>query len=113
MGFHAMSLGTASPWKGWTMTVYAIAQIKFLDREAYDTYAQGFMEVFQNFKGSLLAVDDHPVVMEGAWGFERMVLISFPSQEDLLDWYESPAYQALAEHRWNASEGIIVMAKGF
>ncbi len=95
------------------MTVYAVARIKFKDRQAYGAYEAGFMEVFAQFNGTLLGVDDEPQVLEGPWEHDRSVLISFPSTEDLMAWYTSPAYQSLAQHRWNASEGSIIMMRGF
>src|SRR3954464_4627686 len=50
-----------------TMTVYAIAQLKFTDRAAYDRYQEAFMEIFQQYSGRLLAADESPRVVEGSW----------------------------------------------
>jgi uncharacterized protein (DUF1330 family) len=40
------------------------------------------------------------------------VLIEFPSKESAMAWYESEAYQALAQHRFASSDGNIVLLKG-
>jgi uncharacterized protein (DUF1330 family) len=40
------------------MTVYAIVQLKFTDRAAYDRYQARFFEVFRKFAGRLLSADD-------------------------------------------------------
>jgi uncharacterized protein (DUF1330 family) len=45
---------------GGRVTVYAIAQLKFTDRDAYNRYQAAFMEVFQRYDGTLLAVDEAP-----------------------------------------------------
>lgn len=37
------------------MTVYAIAQLKFTDRAAYDRYQARFLDVFRRHRGTLLA----------------------------------------------------------
>jgi uncharacterized protein (DUF1330 family) len=42
------------------MTVYPIAQLKFVDRAAYGRYQIGFLGVFAQFNGTLLAADGHP-----------------------------------------------------
>jgi len=42
------------------MSVYAIALINISDRAGYAVYEQGFMDIFNRFKGRLLAVDENP-----------------------------------------------------
>jgi hypothetical protein len=50
------------------MTVYAIVQLKMIDRAAYDRYQARFLDVFKKFSGRLLsAADEKPTVVEGAW----------------------------------------------
>jgi uncharacterized protein (DUF1330 family) len=49
--------------------------------------------------GKLLAVDEAPTVKEGDWPYTRTVLIEFPTAEAFDAWFNSPEYQALAEHR--------------
>ncbi|MDZ7826186.1 MAG: DUF1330 domain-containing protein [Gammaproteobacteria bacterium] len=94
------------------MSVYLIAQLQIHDRERYAEYEAGFMEVFQRFEGKLLAVDESPETIEGDWSWTRTVLIEFPSDAQARRWYQSDAYQALAQHRWAASDGNIVMIRG-
>jgi uncharacterized protein (DUF1330 family) len=53
------------------MTVYAIAQLKFTDRTAYDRYQARFMQVFTQFDGTVLAADEAPRVVEGSIGDSR------------------------------------------
>jgi uncharacterized protein (DUF1330 family) len=57
----------------------------------------------------LLAVDESPTVIEGEWPHTRTVLLSFPSAEAMKAWYGSPEYQALAQHRFNASTAQVAM----
>lgn len=53
------------------MTVYAIAQLRFTDRTAYDKYQMRFMDVFRRCHGTLLAADERPQVVEGSWDRKR------------------------------------------
>jgi uncharacterized protein (DUF1330 family) len=62
------------------VTVYAIAQLKFTDRDAYDRYQSAFMEAFRAYSGTLLAADETPQVIEGTWDREKVVLIKFPDE---------------------------------
>jgi uncharacterized protein (DUF1330 family) len=95
------------------MSVYIVAQITIHDREEYGRYESGFLDVFQQFSGELLAVSEAPTVVEGQWPCTRTVLIRFPSADEAQRWYASPQYQAIAQHRFRASTGNIVMVDEF
>jgi hypothetical protein len=58
------------------MSVYIIAQLKFTERARYDRYQSRFFGVFKNFRGKLLVADEHPVVLEGEWPRDKVVIIS-------------------------------------
>ena len=94
------------------MTVYAIATLNIHDPERYAAYEDNFMEIFTDHDGSLLAVDENPCTLEGAWDFTRTVLISFPDRAALDAWYQSDAYQQILVHRLAASEGNVVILEG-
>jgi len=94
------------------MSVYAIALINISDRTGYANYEAGFMDIFSRYGGKLLAVDEAPVVKEGSWPYTRTVVIEFESQQALDAWYHSQEYQALAQHRFNASSASIAVIQG-
>jgi len=94
------------------LTHYIVAQIDIVDRETYAKYEAGFMEIFVKYDGTMLAVDEDPKLLEGSWPYTRTVLISFPSQEQAMDWYQSDEYQALAQHRFASSSANISVIKG-
>ena len=47
------------------MSSYVVAQITINDREKYARYEAGFMDVFDQFGGQILAVDEAPESIEG------------------------------------------------
>ena len=94
------------------MAAYLVGQIRIHDREAYGRYEAGFFEIFSKYEGEFLAVHEGPVVLEGEWPYTRTVIIRFPSVEKLRLWYDSPEYQALAEHRRIASTGNVILLEG-
>ena len=94
------------------MSNYFIAYIKIHHPEEYERYLEGFDEVFEKYKGEVIVVDDRPTVLEGEWPYTRAIVIRFPSEEELLRWYESPEYRSIAKHRSEASEADIIVAKG-
>jgi uncharacterized protein (DUF1330 family) len=94
------------------MSVYAIALIRIGDREKYAIYERRFMEVFVQFGGDVLSVEDSPRVLEGEWPCTRTVLLRFPSEAALKCWYDSEAYQTIARDRMEASSADIAIISG-
>jgi uncharacterized protein (DUF1330 family) len=94
------------------MTVYVVAQLTIHDRTPYAEYEARFMEVFGQFDGRLLAVDEQPKVLEGEWKRTRNVLGSFPDAASFHAWWDSPAYRDIARHRFAGSEATILLVKG-
>ena len=94
------------------MTVYAIAQLKFTDRAAYDRYQAKFMEVFRRHPGTLLAADESPEVVEGEWDREKLVLMSFPDEAAFRGWAQSPEYQDISKDRRAGADTLVLLVKG-
>jgi uncharacterized protein (DUF1330 family) len=95
------------------MAVYIIAQINIHDRAEYEKYSAGFLDVFARHSGELLVVSEEPTVVEGEWPYTRTVLIRFPSADEARRWYESPEYQAIAQHRFRAAKTNAVLVEEF
>src|SRR5262245_48450563 len=95
------------------MPVYALAQISIHDRARYDRYVSRFMQVFQNFKGRLLAADESPVVVEGEWPHQKVILMAFPDRAEFERWAYSSEYQEIAKDRVASTTGSVVLVNGF
>jgi uncharacterized protein (DUF1330 family) len=91
------------------VTVYAIAQLKFTHRDAYNRYQAAFMEVFQRYSGTLLAADEAPQVIEGEWDRDKVVLMSFPDEAAFREWADSPDYQRISEDRRAGAETVVLL----
>ena len=94
------------------MSTYLIANLTINDRDRYTQYEDAFMAVFETYNGKILAVDENQEVLEGDYNRTRTVLIEFPSNEEAKAWYESEAYQAIAQHRWASSDATVIMIEG-
>lgn len=81
------------------MTIYAFVQVKIKNREAYMRYSDAFMSVFEKFDGTLLAADFDPKVIEGDWKQDRVVLMSFPSEDAFMKWATSAEYREIVKDR--------------
>jgi uncharacterized protein (DUF1330 family) len=94
------------------VTVYAIAQLGFTDRAAYDRYQARFIEVFSRYRGTLLAADERPQVVEGHWDREKVVLMSFPDEAEFRSWSESAEYQSISKDREAGADSVVLLVKG-
>jgi uncharacterized protein (DUF1330 family) len=94
------------------VTVYAIAQLRFTDRAAYDRYQTRFVEVFRRHPGTLLAADESPDVIEGRWDREKLVLMSFPDEAAFRGWAQSPEYQEISKDRRAGADTVVLLVQG-
>ena len=94
------------------MAYYFIANIKIHNPVDYQKYLDRCQHVFDKYSGKYLVVDNDPVVLEGKWEFDRIVLISFPTVEDFNDWYHSPDYQEIVKYRLENALCNTILAKG-
>ena len=91
---------------------YVLAQVDIHDRDTYRLYEAGFGEILRSHDGEVVGGSESPQVLEGDWDVTRTVILRFESVEAALGWYESEAYQKLAENRWRASDANIVLLPG-
>ncbi|MEO1243634.1 MAG: DUF1330 domain-containing protein [Pseudomonadota bacterium] len=94
------------------MTVYAVVQVKIKDRAAYDRYSDAFMDVFSKFKGTMLAADFDPKIIEGDWDKDRIVVMSFPDEASFAAWANSDEYKEIVKHRVQGADLTALLAKG-
>ncbi|MEO3757208.1 DUF1330 domain-containing protein [Mycobacterium sp. B14F4] len=94
------------------MTVYAIAELRFTDRAAYDRYQARFMDVFVRHAGTLLAADESPQILEGRSDRQKVVLMSFPDEASFREWAESPEYQEISKDRQAGADSVVMLIQG-
>ncbi len=112
MGTRAGSRSTVRVAFNISVTVYAIAQLKFTDRAAYDRYQARFMEVFRRHPGTLLASDESPQVVEGRSDREKVVLMSFPDEAAFRELVQSPEYQDISKDRRAGADTVVLLVQG-
>jgi uncharacterized protein (DUF1330 family) len=91
---------------------YFMVQIRMRDEDEYLKYIDKAGEVFRKYRGTYLAVDDSPLVLEGTWDYTRSVLISFESRADFHAWYDSEDYREILKYRLAASDCDSILVKG-
>jgi uncharacterized protein (DUF1330 family) len=94
------------------MRVYIIAQLKFTRRELYDRYQARFLDVFRKFRGRLLVADERPLVLEGTFERDKVVVLEFPDQAAAMEFQESPEYAKIAIDRKAGADALVLMVRG-
>jgi uncharacterized protein (DUF1330 family) len=94
------------------MSVYVIAQLWIHDPVTYGRYVDRFMNVFKNYKGSVLVADENPTVVEGAWDGNKVVMVSFPNEASFRQWADSSEYMEIAKDRKAGAESVIMLVRG-
>jgi len=94
------------------VTVYAIAQISIHDRARYERYVAGFMPVLIQYGGRLLAADEQPVLTQGNWDRDKIIVMEFADRDSFDRWSSSDEYQAISKDRIAATDGTVLLVHG-
>lgn len=78
---------------------YFVAHITVEDVDGYHQYEKGFFPVLKPYGARFVTFDDNVTVLEGERAEGRTIIIQFPSEEVLLEWWNSPEYRELAKIR--------------
>jgi uncharacterized protein (DUF1330 family) len=94
------------------MTAYLIANITVTDPERYPLYRTQVPAVLAQYEGRFLvrAGTVHP--LEGELGFDRFVVIEFPSLEAAKRFYDSPEYAPLLKLRMETTRSQVAFVEG-
>jgi len=94
------------------MTVYVIAQLKFTNEERYRKYQAKFFDVFRESGGELLVADEKPVVLDGQWTGDKVVMMSFSDQQQARAFLDSPGYRKISEDRIAGANTVGLLVRG-
>ncbi len=78
---------------------YFVAHITVDDVDGYRQYEKGFFPVLKPYGARFITYDDNVTVLEGEREGGRTILIEFPSDAVLTEWWNSPEYVELAKLR--------------
>jgi uncharacterized protein (DUF1330 family) len=96
------------------LPVYMIVNLKINDPDQYKVYEKGFFPFLKKHNGSFITFDDSPECLEGEQPtqFDRVIIFSFPSEQDADNWWNDDDYQELSKHRRAATEITLQKVKG-
>ena len=94
------------------MSVYMIVEVEITDGAAYAEYMEKVPATVGRFGGRYLVRGGMVTPLGGGWEPERVVVVEFPSAEEMGRWASSPEYQAIAPLRTNSTKTRAILLEG-
>jgi uncharacterized protein (DUF1330 family) len=93
------------------MAVYVIASLTIKDTVRFEDYRRMLLPTVANYGGRLVARGG-PIVLEGEWPRERLIIAEFPSMERAQQWWVSPEYAEPKTLRQATADSELVIVQG-
>ncbi len=93
------------------MAVYLIASLTVRDKVRFEDYRKSVFPTMLKYGGRLVA-RGAPIVLEGEWPRERLIIGEFPSMERAQEWWASPEYAELKTLRQATADSELVVLQG-
>jgi len=94
------------------MAAYVVSRVRIKDAENMRRYMAEAPATVYACGGRYLVRGNDVEALEGAWDYERMVVVEFPNKEAALAWYHGEAYRPLRDLRQRSAETVILLAAG-
>ena len=94
------------------MPAYVIAMVDVHDPETYRKYTALTPPLVKRYGGRFLTRGNEVSTFEGETFRGRMVVLEFPSKEDVDAWYNDPEYVDAMQFRHTASSGRVLVQEG-
>ena len=93
------------------MSVYVIASLTIKDAVRFEDYRRMLLPTMAKH-GARLVARGGPIVLEGEWPRERLIIAEFPSMEQAREWWASPEYAEPKALRQATADSELVIVKG-
>jgi uncharacterized protein (DUF1330 family) len=90
------------------MSAYLIGHITVKNPDKWKTYIEGVQLSLMPFEAEVVFRGKRATVLAGEHSHELTVVIKFPDQPTLQNWYHSESYQALISGRDEAADVVII-----
>jgi uncharacterized protein (DUF1330 family) len=91
---------------------YLYAEFEVHDPAGFEAYRSKVGDLAASSGGKYCVRRSEPVVLDGEWKPKRLAIIEFPSPEQVREFYDSPAYQAVLPHRLRSTIGHVLLLTG-
>ncbi len=95
------------------VTAYAISEVEVLNEDQARLYRELASAAIEQYGGEYIVRGASPEVPEGSWpGNQRVVVVRFPTMEQLHRWYHSPEYAKALTVRRTALKRRLLFVPG-
>lgn len=96
------------------MPVYFIVEIKTKkeNKGIYSQYVEKVRSIVEKYQGRYLSRGGRITPVFGTWNPERIVIIEFPSPDNVMQWLHSPEYKEIAGLREASTITNAIMVEG-
>ena len=90
------------------MAAYLIAHITVINPDQWQIYVGSVGETLAPFGAEVMFRGKRAAVLVGEHKFETVAVLKFPDEAAINNWYDSDAYQALAQTRNRAANAVFI-----
>jgi uncharacterized protein (DUF1330 family) len=91
---------------------YGVAYLRNVDfGDEIAEYMRRIDATLEPYRGRFVVHGGKLTPLEGEWDGD-LVMLEFPNRQAAIDWYESPAYQAILRLRTDHSESMVTIVDG-
>jgi uncharacterized protein (DUF1330 family) len=95
------------------MPAYVIAQVDVTDEDKFALYAAQVPATIEQYGGRYVVRGGDVEPIESDWMPPRLVVLEFPSMEQLKQWYYSKEYEPLIQLRQEAAQTRVSFVEGY
>ena len=93
---------------------YLVGELEVTNPAGYAEYSRQVPAIIAEYGGRYHVRGGDAKLLEGAGEpAKRLVVVEFDSPERLMEFYNSPSYQAILPYRLNNSTGRVICVAGF
>lgn len=94
------------------MAAYLLVDLEVTDPENYERYRAAVPDMIKKYGGRYLVRGGEFEVLEGDWQPRRLVVLEFPSMDDVKKFYDSDDYRDLKAVRIASTRGNVIAVEG-
>jgi uncharacterized protein (DUF1330 family) len=94
------------------MSVYLVIELSVHNADTYAEYVTKVQPIVEAHGGRYLARGGEITPLSGGWEPERLVIVEFPSEDNLRAWLASDDYRALAPLREGTTTSRALFTQG-
>jgi uncharacterized protein (DUF1330 family) len=95
------------------MPAYVLIDIEVQDRSTYLQYIEKARPIVESYGGRYLIRGGNSKTLFGDWNPERIIMIEFPSQENVEKCFQSKEYLAIKHLRENSAKTRAIILEGY